>query len=279
MFPSAVNPQLIQPICDLLQSVTQDPVLDEYRRRIWARLPVNGCANVNNNDQRIVVNIEKSILEAVERIAVLAESSNPIAGFIGRCNITFAQGAQVANEIAAWYAFCNWGASYDRYYLDTLCNRNAPNSQNYLLWEWEHWLIEQANGGPVAIPQGQPPLQLEHILPAAWNETIINSGQTFGQWGFRDEAHFQREVLDRIGNKALLWERCNESVGNQHPNLKAIHYNGNLCNHFPNANALKQIEKLGNDLTALGAGPSQIFKCYIELRCAELATFAYWRLC
>ena len=279
-FPLAVNPQLIQPICDLLESIALDPALEKYRRGISAWLPANGCAKVTNTGQQTVVNIEKSILEAVERIAVLAEGANPRAGFIGRCGITFALGAQVANEIAAWYAFCNISGPYDRYYLDTLCHRNAPNSQNYLLWEWEHWLIEQQNNGfPIATPQRQPSLQLEHILPEAWNGTIINSGQTFGQWGFRDEAHFQRELLERIGNKALLWEPCNQSIGNQHPDLKASHYSGIQCGHLPPANALKHIQKLGNDLTALGAGPSQIFKCYIELRCAELAVFAFKRLC
>ncbi|NEX23054.1 DUF262 domain-containing protein [Thiorhodococcus mannitoliphagus] len=277
----AVNPKLIQPICDQLSAANRDPALVDYRHRILARLPANGCAKVSDTEDPPIVTIRKSILEAVERITVLAskEGSNPRAGFISRCGITFGPGAQVAQEINAWYVFCNWTGLYDCFYLDTLCHRNAPSSELFLFFEWERFLIEQSSGTPVAGRQGQPSLQLEHILPKSWQDTIDGAGQTFSQWGFRDAADFERSLLNRIGNKALLWEQCNQSVGNNHPDIKARHYIGNLCNHAPQANALKHIEQLGSDLMMLGLGPSPVFKHYMELRCAELATFALQRLC
>jgi len=280
-FTVAVNAQLIQPICDLLNAIGHHPLLNGYRQRIVARLPFN-CGNAP--DVENIVNANKSILEAVERIAVLAwgQGANPRVGFINLCAVTFAPlpPVHINGAIAAWYAFCNYSGPYDRYYLDTLCHRDAPNSQRYLLWEWERSLVELA-GGPEILqcPQQAPLLELEHVLPAAWQNTINGAGHTFPQWGFRDEAHFQRNLLERIGNKALLWEHCNRAVGNNHPDIKAAHYVGGLCGHAPNAPSLKQIEQLGNDLRALGAGPSAVFKEYFELRCAELAVFALQRLC
>ena len=220
-FQVAVNPQLIQPICDLLNATTQNSSLDNYRQRIDAHLP-HRCGNVENVE--CMVTVSKSILEAVERIAMLAwkEGSNPRVGFANSCAMTFVTTSHVATEINRWYVFCNSGASYDQYYIDKLCHRNAPSSERHLLWEWERWLIEQVKGTTIPRHPGQPPvLELEHVLPDAWQDTITQSGQTFNQWGFKDDAHFQRNLLQRIGNKALLWKLCNESVGNNHPEIKA----------------------------------------------------------
>jgi hypothetical protein len=291
-FPFAVNPLLAQPICSLLQVEKNEiaglggnanGALQSYYDELEAGSR-NNCNNLTESGQ--LVSRDKSMLEAIERIAVLAwkEGSNPRAGFTHQCAATFTPQYNPGDFVSSWYAFCNQGGTYDSWYIEKLCNRNAPVSQYYLLYEWERHLIARAGGqkvlpGVIGCLAQQSGIELEHILPAAWEETIVNSGQTFPQWGFRDPTQFQRSMLERIGNKALLWGNCNVVVGNDHPNIKATHYTGGTCNHNPNAPSLIQIEKVGQEIIRLGAGPSPLFKIYVELRCAEIAKFALRRFC
>jgi len=292
IFPVAVNLLLAQPICNLLHVESAEiarlggnanGALQSYCDALEAGLRDN-CNNLT--ESRGLVDRCKSMLEAIERIAVLAwkEGSNPRAGFTRLCAATFTPQYNPGDFVSEWYAFCNNAGTYDSWYIEKLCNRNAPVSQYYLLYEWERHLIEGAVGqnglpGVTGCRAQQIDIELEHILPAAWEETIFNSGQVFPQWGFLDPTQFQRSMLERIGNKALLWGDCNGAVGNDHPNIKAMHYTGATCNHNPNAPALMQIEKVGQEILGLGAGPSPLFKVYVELRCAEIATFALRRFC
>lgn len=277
------NNALMQPICDLLhasRNIRNLPeALEAFIQEIQAVLP-ESCRPIDDSEWPRL-DLEKSMLEAIERITVLAwkENANPRARFINTCTATiYTPGVNLADIISRWYTFCNVTDSYDRRYIDGLCTREAPASQNFLLQEWERELVEKS-GLPT---DGLNDIELEHILPEAWRVTIQNSGHTFSSWGFPHVQVFQSKMLQRIGNKALLWPKCNASCGNLHPDQKANHYTGINCSHRPSANQIKQIEKLGNELTKLNTqtpAPNIFYKVYFELRCAEIAAFALKRFC
>ncbi len=283
-FPLTVNVDaLMQPICDLLHSIGSIPglpaTLHSYITRIRAMLP-GPCGLIGARSAPV----NKSMLEAIDRIAVLAwlQKANPVAGFINTCGITFVPGVKPFQIVSEWYMFCNTTGSYDWRYIDRLCYHDAPTSQYYLLHEWERELLELSGPPPLYFTGGCPAdynkIQLEHILPEKWDMTIAANHQTFLDWGFNHIEEFRSKMLQRIGNKAILWERCNIACGRNHPHRKAVHYIRH-CRHAPPANCLKQIEKVGQELRALGVGPSLHFRPYFELRCAELAAFALKRFC
>lgn len=289
----AFNPLLAQPICDLLREEADEldslgiecNLLKDRCAEIRGTLPVN-CSPLPKQLDSPVKCVHKSILEAIERISVLAwmENSDPRAGFIRGCAATFGPAYTPKDFVSTWYAFCNSSGPYDSWYIDKLCNQNAPVSQDYLLYEWERELVENApnvnaTGSQYDCLAPDQCIELEHILPAAWDLTIQRNAQTFIQWGFRDFTDFQRNMLERIGNKAILWSSCNKSVGHDHPYIKVTHYTGATCRHTPNAPSLKQISRVGQDIAGLGVGPSPMFRIYFRLRCAELASFALRRLC
>lgn len=206
-----------------------------------------------------------TMLKVIERTAMLGwyAGANPRVGFVNNCALTF--GPNYTNRpdafLQQWYGFCDWNGPRGRYYIQGLSVGRATHQERYLLSEWE-----RALGGNIHWHQftGKPePLELEHIMAAAWDPS--HCGNWVG-WGFANDTDFRDADLQSIGNKMLLWKSCNAAVGNDDPNVKAPRYNS--C--VPNIN---MVVTVGTDLPALGL-PSPLFREYFRLRCAELAEFA-----
>lgn len=270
-FPITVrcDPALIRPIHELIVQVKerdQNGSLSDILKRIDGQIPAIQASESGNEDVEQTCTAETSMLEVIERMTVLGwgQNSNPRVGFINTCCVTFAPGiyANPGKFIQQWYSFCNYAGSYDRWYIQWLCQRDAPTTQHYLLYEWERQL-----GGNLYGKESL--LQLEHIMPESWAPPA-----SWKIWGFKNEQDFKDTALQRIGNKALLWEPCNQSVGKSDPNEKATHYTGKTCSgHGTSANAIRMVEQIGKDLASLDA-PSPVVRAYFDARRAELATFA-----
>lgn len=270
------DPMLIRPIRILLKELREradaDLVSTDVLKGIFKRAEalVPAIPDLENGGEELEKTCvaETSMLEAIERMTLLGwlQNSNPKAGFITRCNATFAH-ADPASFIELWYVFCNASGFYDRWYIERLCQRDAPQREDYLLKEWERHL-----GGNLYSARAN--LELEHVLAEAWNPV------SWRTWGFKGEKDFRDTTLQRIGNKMLLWEPCNRSVGKDDPNLKATHYSGKTCpGHAPSgvsAQEILMVREVGKDLAAIGT-PSSAYRIYIEARCAELAAFALSR--
>jgi hypothetical protein len=222
--------------------------------------------------ENIKPRFELSMLEVVERLQILNWNlgSRRNAGFIGSCHASLVTTNNENDIVSYWFSWCN---GYD-FIVNVLNWWNEPNFR-YLLREMERELGQNVHFND--------DLQLEHILPQnpdSQNGMFANVGG-YSAFGCADKDDYTRQCVSRSGNMTWLTQRCNGSLGNDMPDVKAAHYischiHSDQTKSISGSADIKITHKVGTELLPIGANYGS-YKPFISARCAELALFAVKR--